>query len=597
LDQINTENVQDLEVRWVAHTGIGEDPIVNFATNPIIVDGVMFVTDPGNAGAFGQNVLALDAATGEQLWRRTVEIQTAPDILGLFPARPHRGAAVGDGKVFVATLDARLWALDALTGEPVADFGDGAGPAGSVQVADPEAGYFLTMAPLVIPAALVPPDGPASGRNLVILGISGAEFEIRGFVSAYDADSGELLWRFFTVPAPDEFGGDTWPSIATGPFADPFTRGGGSVWQPPAYDPEAGLLIFGTGNAGPDFDGTHRAGANLFTASVVALDIASGERVWHFQEVHHDLWDYDQGSAPVLFTVEREGQSVKAVGAAGKTGWFYILDRETGEPLIACPERPVSTFTTIVAPDGTPEEPFPTQPFCESDAFVLQGDRVLPSGRYAQPIFTPPGPPREDLQGPPFVPFLPPVPISDTIAEPGFYGGSEWSPVSYHPGLGLAFIAGDIGPMTYTAIPEASPSPGRVAAGGHWSFTYQDVVEDFSGLFTAMDVATGRIRWQQPSATLLINGSCATAGGLVFIGEAERNPDDPAAPLWFFTGFDAETGDRLFRFPIPGNVSVGAPCVSYAVDGEQFIAVAVGGSWARAFGGHGDTIYAFALPE
>ena len=605
LADINRGNVANLKVRWISHTGLGADTFVNFNTNPIVVGGKMYVTDPGNSLTFEQHVFALDAATGKKLWKRTLPQTNTPERLGFLPWRANRGAAVGSDKVYVATLDARLWALDAATGKPTKGFGDGDGPEGSVRVADIEAGYYLTMAPLFVPAGLVPPGGPASGHDLVIIGISGAENETRGFVTAYDAGTGKLLWRFFTVPAPDEFGGDTWPR-GRGLFADPFQRGGGAVWMTPAYDPDAGLLIVPVGNAGPDLDGTHRAGANLFTASILALKIATGKRAWHFQEVHHDLWDYDQGSPPVLFDWKVKDRSVPAVGAAGKTGWFYVLDRRNGKPLIPCPERPVPTYTVIKAPDGTPERPFPTQPVCMSEAFVPQGGRTLPSGRYVSPIFTLPGAPGTQTGpylGLPKLPGdapVPQVPISDIIIEPGAAGGSEWSPVSFDPRLGLAFVAGNIGPMSYTSMPEKKPTPGRINAGGWWSFTPEDVAKDWSSVLSAMDVGSGKIRWRQRSDGLLVGGSCATQTGLVFSGELQMKPNAKLGFESYFSAFDARTGERLFRFRIPGDVGVNAPCVTFLAGGEQLVAVAIGGSF---FPGRyhlkviptGDAVYVFGL--
>ena len=603
LARINRDNVDRLTVRWTFSTGRGADQFVSFQTNPIVVNGTMFITDPGNFGSSEQHVFAVNAKTGELVWNRSLPLRAAPELLGYLSLRSSKGVAVGGDKVFANTLDARLWALDVASGEPVADFGDGVGPAGSVTVADNEAGFYQTMAPLFIPKEMT----PQNDRDLVIVGISGGEHETRGFVTAYDADTGELVWRFFTVPGPDEIGGDTWPTIdPPDPFTDPFTRGGGPMWMTPTYDSELGLLIFGTGNAAPDLDGSHRTGDNLFTASIVALDISTGEHVWHFQEVHHDIWDYDQGSPPVLFDVRHSsGRPIKAVGAAGKTGWFYILNRATGEPIIPCPEQPVPAST--VEPETSP-----TQPFCESDAFVPQGDRYLPSGEYVQPIFTPPGAPGEQV-GPFLFPFLPVpneqgdfepteilVPINDAIVEPGAIGGSEWSSVSLNPRLGLAYLSGNVLPMSLTVIPETTaPNPGGPAAGGHWSYELLDVAAA-SGLLTAMDVSSGKIRWQEPTGDVLFGGSCATAGGLVFMGEADDNPGDPNAPLWHFTAFDARNGDRLFRYRIPGDIGVNAPCVSYEVDQEQFIAVAVGGLYPGFLGRtgkSGDTIYVFGLPE
>ncbi len=516
LEQIHRDNVDRLKVRWTFHTGLRGDPGVVWSSNPIVVDGVMYVTDPGPTGALMQTVIALNAKTGNELWRRTIILDSVPT--NQFNIRSQRGVALGRGRVYFGALDAKLWALHAKSGEPVESFGEH----GAVRIAFTSAGFYETMAPLFISNAQSPTAGRGRGRDLVVIGISGAENESRGFISAYDAITGELIWRFFTVPAPEEFGGDSWPALAR-PFADPFSRGGGSVWMTPSYDPELGYIFFGVGNAGPDFDGMHRAGANLFTVSIVAVDVATGQRAWHFQEVHHDLWDYDQAAPPVLFNIRGDGKRIPAVGAAGKTGWFYILNRKTGQPLIPCPERPVNTATSVVspAPDGLHEHPHPTQPFCESDAFVPQGNRTL-DGRFVSPIFTPPGLPNSK-SGPFLFPFGTVVPISDVLGEPGNFGGSEWSPVSYNPDLGLAYISGIVLPVTFTSIPEANPTPGIGNLGGWWSFTANDVAKAH-GLLTAMDVRTGKIRWQHRSDVILAGGSCATAGDVVFVGELKSNP-------------------------------------------------------------------------
>jgi alcohol dehydrogenase (cytochrome c) len=390
LATINRHNVDRLELKWAFHTGLSaNDPFYTFSPVPVVVDRVMYFADPGNYFSPYQTVFALDAKSGTKLWHRELPLGAIPEARGQANIRNTRGVAYGQGRVYVPTQDAVLWAMDARSGELIGRFGDH----GSVVVGDVAAGFYLTSPPVYVPKHLVPRGGRASGHNLLLIGIAGGENATRGYMSAFDADTGDLLWRFFTVPAPGEFGGNTWPTIGEGVFANPFTRGGANPWMPPAYDPELGLVIFGTGNAGPDFDGTHRAGANLFSASVVAVDVRNGKRVWHFQEVHHDLWDYDQAAPPVLFDVQRRGRDIKAVGAAGKTGWFYILDRKTGEPLIPCPERPVPTTTSdVVSPaDGAREQVYPTQPVCESDAFVPQGGRTLASGKYVAPIFTPPG--------------------------------------------------------------------------------------------------------------------------------------------------------------------------------------------------------------
>lgn len=298
LRQVTTENVARLRVAWtfpVPEAGVFDNSL---QTTPLVrgrdaglpaFDAVMLVTTPMG------RVLALDAAMGRMLWEFAPSLRTP---LRLCCSKANRGAAFGrvarstlgyEPRVYVATLDARLWALSASTGEVARSFGDGVGPAGSVTVGDNRAGFSLTMAPLFIPRADVPLDGATRGKDLVIVGISGGEYESRGFVTAYDAITGDIVWRFFTIPAPDEFGSDTWPASPTGPFADPFRRGGGAVWMTPAYDHATGRLFVAVGNPAPNLDGTHRAGNNLFTDSIVALDVRTGERVWHFQQVHHDL--------------------------------------------------------------------------------------------------------------------------------------------------------------------------------------------------------------------------------------------------------------------------------------------------------------------
>lgn len=596
LDKINRGNVDRLELKWEFHTGLGFDPFYTFSPVPLVVGDIMYLADPGNYFLPEQKAFALDAKTGAELWRRSFTLGAVPEARGQRGIRSTRGVAYGNGRIYMPTQDAVLWAMDSRTGELIESFGDN----GKVVIGDVAAGYYLTSPPVFVPKRQVPNGGPASKRDLLLIGIAGGENGSRGFMSAYDAVTGELVWRFFTVPGPGEFGAHTWPVVAE-PFANPFTRGGANPWMPPAYDPDLGLVIFGTGNAGPDFEGTHREGRNLFTASIVALDVRNGKRAWHFQEVHHDLWDYDQASPPVLFEIKRHGKRIKAVGAAGKTGWFYILDRETGEPVIPCPERRVPRATNVRASDTNALDPiYPTQPFCESDPFVPQGGRTLASGEYIAPIFTPPQlPSQPEVLGPLSVPslvpdVLPMVPVNNQRVEPGVLGGSDWGPVSYNPELGLAFIGGNVLPMRYTAAPEAAPTPGIGSTGGYWSYTIEDQAAG-TGTITAMDVATGKIRWQVQTEEIAYPGSCATAGGLVFMGSQDDNPKAPLLALSYFSAFDAHTGERLFRFRIPNDVPVVAPCVTYAVDGEQYVAVSAGG----ALGGFikGDAIYVFGLPK
>lgn len=555
LTQVSAKNVRRLRVAWTyAVPDAGQDG-ASLQVTPLVVrgrdaglpavDAVMFVTSP-----LGR-VIALDAGSGQPLWEFAPPLR---EPLKLCCSKANRGAAfgrVGAGfgaaqpRVYVATLDARLWALSASTGQPVPDFGDGAGPAGSVSVADNNAGYSLMMAPLFISRGDVPAGGRAQGRDLVVVGSAGADYEIRGSVTAYDAVSGEKVWRFFTVPGPDELGGDTWP-VLTGPFAELFQRGGGGAWMTPAYDAASGRLFVAVGNPAPNLEGTHRAGSNLFTDSIVALDVRTGSRVWHFQQVHHDIWDYDPSSPPLLFDVGTR----PAVGEAGKTGFLYVLDRDTGAPIFPCPETAVPP-SDVVAPDGSPEVASPTQPVCEP-------------GLQFVPLLRPGEAPIDVAAGAPIQPIFTPPAKGGTRVQPAVYGGAEWSPVASEPEMGLAFIAAVVQPANYFAAPERRPRPGKFGFGG---LPVPELI-DVSGSLTAIDVSAGKVRWQNATRRPLVGGALATAGGVVFYGEG--GPRGGA-----FVALESETGKELFRFKTRGGVNA-AP-MTFLASGKQLVAVAAGG--------------------
>jgi glucose dehydrogenase len=312
----------------------------------------------------------------------------------------------------------------------------------------------------------------------------------------------------------------------------------------PAYDAASGLLFFSVGNPAPNMDGTHRAGDNLFTDSVVALDVRTGRHVWHYQQVHHDLWDFDPASPPLLF----EAAGRPAVGQAGKTGFFYILDRETGVPIFPCPETAVPA-SDVAAPDGAPEETSPTQPVCGTGLqfipLLRPGEAPLVPRKAATPIFTPPT-------------------TTGARIEPAMYGGSEWSPVASHPGLGLAFISGVIHGAAFLVMPEQQPTPGSFSFGG---LPIPDFV-NVAGTFTAIDVNAGRVRWQHHTLRPLVGGALATAGGLVFYGEG--GPSGGALVV-----LDASTGAELFRHQTRGGVNA-AP-MTFLANGKQLVTVAAGG--------------------
>lgn len=498
LSRITPANVAGLRLAWRYKTGIPRA----FEASPVVVGGVMYLSTPLN------HVIALDAATGRRLWEHAETLSTTVHCCG--PV--NRGVAVYGGRVFTGTLDGRLVALDARTGRP--DW--------TVRVADNERAYAVDGAPVA-----------ADGK--IIVGISGAEYGIRGFVTAYDAETGRLVWRFYTIPSPaeggwwgrwsthDAFGSDLHRDIAkekrdSARFPDAWKTGGGSVWQAPAVDGERGLVIFTVGNASPDLDGSVRPGDNLYTDCVVAVHLGTGRLAWYFQELPHDTWDLDAASPAVLVDVAGEdGTRIPAVAQAGKTGWVYVLDRATGKPIR------------------------------RSDAFV----------------------PQENL-------FARPTPDGVRML-PGANGGSEWSASAYSPETGYLYVLGLHQPMLYKAKPEPLRPPAFWLSGAFYGNG-----EPQYGLFTAVDLATGRIAWQNRVADPMIGGALATAGGLVFTGTKDKQ----------FLAFDARTGKRLWRFQ--ANAGVNAPPVAYAAGGRQFVAVAAGGNY-QINAPRGDEVLAFAL--
>ena len=302
LDEIDTDNVEDLKGVWMTDLkGSGAAAKYSAEAQPIVYRGTMYVP----TGA--DDVFAVDVDSGKILWEYKANLEQT--ISTVCCGWLSRGVALGDGKVYIGRLDGKLVALDQKTGKV----------AWETVVGRWQDGFTLTHAPLYY-------------DDMVIVGGSGGEFSLRGRVTAYDAKTGEQKWRFWTIPGPGETGHDSWPQDT-----DAWKTGGAPVWQTPAVDPELGLLYFSTGNAAPDLNGSKRGGDNLFTASIVAVDAETGKYRWHYQQVHHDIWDYDGPSPVVLFDVDGK----KGLAQASKTGWLYLLDRETGKPLLPIPEKPV----------------------------------------------------------------------------------------------------------------------------------------------------------------------------------------------------------------------------------------------------------------
>jgi len=411
LKQITAENVDSLNLVALVQTGM----TASFEATPVVVHGVMYLTTP--VVNRKMMILAVNAATGERLWDVTYNLGAFQICCG--PV--NRGVAVGYGKVYVVTLDDHLLALNAADGQTVWD---------SIIVSSKD-GYSETLAPQIY-------DG------MVIVGSAGGEWALRGFVAAYDAGTGQQRWRWMSTD-PKTYSGDSWQG------------GGGMVWTTPAIDPKLGLLVFSTGNPNPDLDGTIRRGDNLYTDSIVALDVHSGELKWYYQEVKHDVWDYDAVSNVVLFDVHQNGETIPAAAEAGKVGWVFILDRRTGA-LIR-----------------------------RSDPYVMMSKNM----------FSTPTAAGVDML-------------------PGANGGAEWSPPAYSPQTHYLYILAMDQLMRFTTKPAVS-APGLIRLGSAFTNVAPGAIQD--GPFVALDVETGKIAWQYKAPQPLIGGALATAGNLVFMGE------------------------------------------------------------------------------
>jgi quinohemoprotein ethanol dehydrogenase len=518
LKQIDTSNVKNLKGAWMIRLkGSGHGGKYSHEVTPLVKDGVMYLIT-GNDDAF-----AVNAKTGEFLWEywSGIDQQISTVCCGWI----NRGVALGEGMVFFGQLDANVVALDAKTGKVV----------WKTPIEKWENGYTITSAPIYY-------DG------MIYIGISGGEFGVRGRVTALDAKSGQILWRAYTLPAPGEPGSETWP-----PGTDHSMRGGATVWNTPALDPELGLVYFVTGNCGPDYDGASREGDNLYCASMMAVNAKTGAYAWHFQQVHHDIWDYDAASPVVLFDTVINGQPRKGIAEAGRTGWVYLLDRTNGKPLLGIEERPV--------PQEPRQKTAKTQPFPVGDAVVPQCADNLSGYAKAGCIFEP---------------FW----ETPVLVQPSGIGGTNWSPVPYSPDTGYFYVPGTVRTSAFTRYGDKFFLGKRYTGGSQAA----PIGSPQSGTFTAIDSKTNKIVWQnkQPYRTGQGGGAMVTAGGLVFRGGSDGN----------FLALDARTGDELWSFQT--GFGADAPPMTYEVDGEQYVAIATGGnqSVGSAFG---DAVWSFSL--
>jgi alcohol dehydrogenase (cytochrome c) len=496
--QINTGNVAKLRPAFQFQTEVLE----SMETAPIVVDGIMYITTSYN------HLYALDAATGKEFWHYKHKM----GAVTTYCCGPNnRGVAVMGDRLYMGTLDAKLLAFDAKTGKVL----------WSTQIADPEAGYSETMAPVAV-------------NGKVLIGTNGGEYGIRGFVKAYDANDGKLLWTFDTIPDTGQEG--TWATkdatqrdlhrdIAAekaqlAKNAGFFKTLGGGVWMAPAIDKESNTVFFVVGNPSPDLYGAERPGDNLYTDSIVAVDLNTGAKKWHYQYVPHDLWDLDSVS-PVILTdaMGKDGKMRKVAIHGSKTGHVYVHDRATGE-LIRFSEAMIPQENMWVLP-------------------TKDGARMLP----------------------------------------GANGGVEWSPMAVNPKLRMVYAANLHQPMTYHVEQAAYPG-GKLWLGGAFKVIAS---EKQWGRLAAVNLDTGKMAWKFDTDQPLIGGVLATAGGLVFNGEGNG----------LFRAFDAATGKKLWEYQCGAGVN--APAVSYTVGGKQYVAVAAGGNTQLDFK-RGNSVLVFALP-
>jgi len=477
LKQINTANVSGLKAVWVYQS---RDP-GKLETSPIVVDGIMYITERPSV------VTALDVRTGRPLW--SYQRQLPRDIRACCGGG-NRGLAILGDALFWGTLDSRLVALDSRTGKVRWE----------VVVADYKLGHAITVAPLAV-------------KDKVIVGIAGGEYGVRGLLDAYDAKSGKRVWRFWTVPAPGEPGSETWSG-------DSWKTGGATTWVTGSYDPELNLIYWGTGNPGPDYNGDVRLGNNLYANSLVALEADTGKLKWYFQFTPHDEHDWDANHVPVLVDAMIGGRPRKLVAEANRNGFYYVLDRQTGEFLVGAP--------------------FAKQTWAEG--LDAQGKPILLPDK------------RPTAEG--------------NVVYPGLHGGTNWFSPSYSPTTRLFYVATrEEGTIFYKEKADYKP--------GEW-FTAGGIrgiprVEP-TGSVKALEVETGKLRWEFKLQSPPWAGLLSTAGGLVFGGSSEG----------YFFALDAESGKPLWRFPTGGPIF--ANPVSFMVNEKQHVAIAAG-----------QALFAFAL--
>jgi alcohol dehydrogenase (cytochrome c) len=472
LAEIHTGNVAQLRPVWVYQSR----EVGKLETSPLVVDGILFITEKPHI------FTALDGRTGRPLWStRRPAVTGLPSCCG--PV--NRGMAVLGDALFVGTLDGHLLALDIRTGKVRWD----------VTVGEAKHGQTITMAPLVV-------------KDKVIVGIAGGEFGVRGFLDAYDARTGARVWRFWTIPGPGQPGHETWKGEA-------WKTGGATTWVTGAYDPALDLLYWGTGNPGPDYDGEARPGDNLYSDCLLALEPDTGKLRWHFQFTPHDLHDWDSSQVPVLLDAAVGGRMRKLVAQVNRNGFYYLLDRQTGEFLVGAPYVK-QTWASGLDPRGRPLVRPNTAPTAEG-----------------------------------------------VLVYPGLGGGTNWYSPSFDPATGLIYaqVHEDYGEVYFRRPKVYQP-------GGHFEGGATHGIEgaEHYGVIKAIEAVTGKIAWEFKLHSSPSGGVLSTAGGLVWSGNGEG----------YFFALDARSGRPLWRFQTGGGIRAGA--ISFLVDGKQHVAIAAGQS-------------------
>ncbi len=478
LSKITKANVGRLTPVWVASTG----QIGGHEAPPLVNNGVMFVSTPNN------QVMALDAKTGTVRWR----FRVPPPENAILGHATSRGVALYEDKVYFASIHAVLYALDATTGREV----------WKTTVADNSQGYYMTLAPLV-----------AGGK--VMVGASGGERGVRGFVAAFDPTTGKEAWRIFTIPAPGEPGSDTWPK------GDQWKTGGGPVWVTGNYDQETDIAYWGTGNGGP-WIGDQRPGDNLYTASTLAIHVATGKMVGHFQYTPNESWDWDEVSPPILVDFRRNGRTVKGLVDAARNGYLWFLERSNG-PITFVEGKPYvhqNVFTALDPVTGRP---------------TIDPDRKPGTGKLAE-----------------FCPSL--------------WGGKNWAPGAFNPETRLLYIPANNNLCMSSIGREVEYEPGGSFTGATTTLALEPGA-DHIGEVQAWNVDTGQRVWTHPFPNKSQNWGpiLTTAGGLVFSGGSNDR---------LFRAYDAASGDVLWEFPT--NSGVIGPPVSFMIDDTQYVAVQAG---------------------